>query len=44
MPKQAGQEMVASFEPQYLHLGAPVEVAAPHMGQFSVSACIDCVF
>jgi hypothetical protein len=40
MPKQEAQEMVASREPQYLHSGSSVDVAAPHIGQFSVSAFI----
>jgi hypothetical protein len=44
MPKQEGHETVASREPQYWHWGALVEVAAPHIGQFSVSASIPRAF
>ena len=40
MPKHEGQATVASREPQYWHSGASVDVAAPHIGQLSVSACI----
>jgi hypothetical protein len=38
MPKQEAQAIVASRAPQYLHSGSSVDVAAPHIGQFSVSA------
>jgi len=40
MAKHAGQAIVASCAPQYWQFGASVDVAAPHIGQFSVSACI----
>lgn len=40
MPKQEAQAMVASRAPQYLQSGSSVEVAAPHIGQLSVSAFI----
>ena len=40
MPKHEGQATVASREPQYMHSAASVDVAAPHIGQLSVSACI----
>ena len=40
MPKQEEQAIVARREPQYRQCGASVEVAAPHIGQLSVSACI----
>jgi len=40
IPKQDGQAIVANREPQYLHSGSSVDVAAPHIGQLSVSACI----
>jgi gluconokinase len=33
--------MVANRAPQYLHNGSSVDVAAPHIGQLSVSAFID---
>lgn len=35
--------MVASRAPQYLQSGSSVEVAAPHIGQLSVSAFIKCI-
>jgi len=37
--KHEGQATVASREPQNWHSGASVEVAAPQLGQLSVSAC-----
>jgi hypothetical protein len=37
--KHEGQATVASREPQNRHSGASVEVAAPQLGQLSVSAC-----
>jgi hypothetical protein len=40
MPKHEGQATVASREPQYRQSAASVDVAAPHIGQLSVSACI----
>lgn len=40
MPKHEAQEIVASREPQYLQSGSSVDVAAPHIGQLSVSAFI----
>ena len=40
MPKHEGQATVASREPQNRHSAASVDVAAPHIGQLSVSACI----
>jgi hypothetical protein len=43
MPKHEGQATVASREPQYWHSGASVDVAAPHIGQLSVSACISSI-
>jgi hypothetical protein len=41
IPKQEAQAMVASLAPQYLHSGSSVDVAAPHIGQLSVSAFIE---
>ena len=38
--KHDGQAMVARRELQNWHKGASVELAAPQLGQFSVSACI----
>jgi len=38
MPKHEPQLTVASREPQYLQSGSSVDVAAPHIGQLSVSA------
>jgi hypothetical protein len=43
MPKHEGQATVASRELQYWHSGASVDVAAPHIGQLSVSACISSI-
>jgi hypothetical protein len=40
MPKHEAQAIVASREPQYLQSGSSVDVAAPHIGQLSVSAFI----
>ena len=40
MAKHEAQAIVASREPQYLHSGSSVDVAAPHIGQLSVSAFI----
>jgi hypothetical protein len=40
MPKQDGQAMVASRAPQCSQRVASEDAAAPHMGQFSVSAGI----
>jgi hypothetical protein len=40
IPKQEAQAMVASRAPQYLQSGSSVDVAAPHIGQLSVSAFI----
>jgi hypothetical protein len=37
-PKHDGQATVASRAPQCSHRAASVEAAAPHIGQFSVSA------
>ena len=38
IPKHEPQLAVASREPQYLQSGSSVDVAAPHIGQLSVSA------
>jgi hypothetical protein len=35
--------MVASRAPQYLQSGSSVDVAAPHIGQLSVSAFMSCI-
>lgn len=40
MPKHEGQETVASLDSQNPQTGASDEVAAPQLGQLSVSACI----
>jgi hypothetical protein len=40
MPKHEAHAIVARREPQYRHWGASVAVAAPHIGQLRVSACI----
>ncbi len=40
IPKQEAQAIVASRAPQYLQSGSSLDVAAPHIGQFSVSAFI----
>ncbi|MEP6742204.1 MAG: hypothetical protein ABJB61_06870, partial [bacterium] len=40
MPKHDGQATVASREPQNRQSGSSIAVAAPQLGQFSVSACI----
>ncbi|HKP46595.1 MAG TPA: hypothetical protein VJT50_08340 [Pyrinomonadaceae bacterium] len=40
IPKQKGHATVAKREPQNLHTGSAVSVAAPQLGQLSVSACI----
>jgi hypothetical protein len=40
IPKQDGQETVASFDSQYWQSGAFEEMAAPQFGQFRVSAFI----
>jgi hypothetical protein len=40
MPKHEAQEIVASRDSQYLQSGSSVDVAAPHIGQLSVSAFI----
>jgi hypothetical protein len=39
--KHEGQAMVASREPQNWQVGPSVAVAAPQLGQLSVSACIE---
>ena len=43
MAKHDGQAIVARREPQNWHAGASVELAAPQLGQFRVSACIDVI-
>jgi hypothetical protein len=43
MPKHEAQAIVASREPQYLQSGSSVDVAAPHIGQLSVSAFISVI-
>src|SRR5882724_2245133 len=43
MPKQDAHATVASREPQYCQRGASVAVAAPHIGQFRVSASIEII-
>jgi len=43
IPKHEAHAIVASREPQYLHWGPSVAVAAPHIGQLSVSACMNSI-
>ena len=43
MPKHDGQETVASRDSQNLQMGASDELAAPQLGQLSVSASIELV-
>jgi hypothetical protein len=37
IPKQDGHATVASRAPQWSHVEASLEAAAPHIGQFNVS-------